>query len=49
MRKKILFIMLLCAFSVVFAGGKEKTDFEKIMDYWVIDEIEDEKVRIVIL
>lgn len=47
MRKKILFILLLCAFSVVFAGCKEKTDLEKIMDYWVIDEIEDEKVRIV--
>ena len=47
MRKRIFFMMLLCAFSVIFAVCKEKKDLEKLMDYWVIDEIEDNKVRIV--
>ena len=47
MKRKIIFIILICVLSVVFAGCREETDLEKIMDYWLVDNMEEKRVHIV--
>lgn len=46
MKKRVIFVVILCIFSAMFTGCGEKTDLEKMFGYWVIDGMEDQRVTI---